>query len=132
MAAIFALGLFALFVPVASALDRSQGISVHFIPQRANLAGGTLSGFFIDSVPGMKRNVARPVIRNAAALLGYVRAQDQGVRWNGLWIVMKDRDQYSREELSILEEVKTMCRDENIPLFLCRDSELPNGWVREN
>ena len=132
MAAILALGLGALFVPVASALDRSQGISVHFIPQRTNLAGGTLSGFFIDSVPGMKRNVARPMMRTAAALLGYVRAQDQWVRGNGLWIVMKDRDQYSREELSILEEVKTMCHDENIPLFLCRDSELPNGWTREN
>jgi hypothetical protein len=51
---------------------------------------------------------------------------------NGIWIVTTHPDAYSEEEKGLLEEVKAICRKENIPLFLCRASQLPNGWIRSD
>jgi len=63
-------------------------------------------------------------------MLSFIRKQDAGVQGNGLWIVTTNPDAYSEAEKTLLENVKSMCRQEKIPLFICRASELPNGWAR--
>jgi hypothetical protein len=37
---------------------------------------------------------------------------------------------YSEDEKALLGRVTSMCRREKIPLFICRASQLPNGWTR--
>jgi hypothetical protein len=70
------------------------------------------------------------VLQTAAEVVAYVRKQDQSVQQNGLWIVTTNPEAYSEDETSLLENVKSMCRREKIPLFICRASQLPNGWTR--
>jgi len=63
-------------------------------------------------------------------MLSFIRKQDSEVQQNGLWIVTTNPDAYSEAEKTLLEHLKSMCRQEGIPLFICRASELPNGWTR--
>ncbi len=110
--------------------QRSQGISVHMLPRRVADIGGMPWGFTVDSSPRLKPEAERPVLQTAAEVLAYVRKQDQGVQQNGLWIVTTNPDAYSEDEKHLLENVKSMCRREKISLFICRASQLPNGWTR--
>jgi hypothetical protein len=119
-----------LVMPAASAQDRSQGVSIHMLPKRVADIGGKPWGFTVDYSPRLRLESKRPVIQTVAAVLSYIRKQDASVQENGLWIVTTDPDAYSEEEKSLLEDVKTMCLREKIPLFICRASQLPNGWSR--
>jgi hypothetical protein len=112
------------------AQERSQGISVHMLPKRVAEIGGMAWGFSVDRSPRLKAESHRVVIHTVADILSYIRKQDTGVQENGLWIVVTDPDSYSEEEKALLEDVKQMCRSENIPLFICRALNLPNGWRR--
>jgi hypothetical protein len=115
---------------VIAAQERSQGISVHMLPKRVADIGGRGWGFTVDSSPRLKVESPRPVIQTVADLLSFIRKQDSAVQENGLWIVTTNPDAYSEAEKALLESVKSMCRQERIPLFICRASELPNGWTR--
>ncbi|MGA3135121.1 MAG: hypothetical protein ABSC88_03915 [Terracidiphilus sp.] len=121
-----------LFASVIAAQERSQGISVHMLPKRVADIGGMAWGFTVDNSPRLKAESQRPVIQTVADLLSFIRKQDSAVQENGLWIVTTHPDAYSEAEKTLLENVKTMCRREGIPLFICRASELPNGWSRYN
>ncbi len=114
----------------AHAQQRSQGISVHMLPRRVAEIGGMRWGFTVDSSPRLKPEGERPVLQTTAEVLAYVRKQDESVQQNGLWIVITNPDAYSEDEKSLLEDVKSMCRREKIPLFICRASQLPDGWTR--
>ena len=102
--------------------ERSQGVSLHMLPKRVAEIGASRWGFTVDG----KQNV----FQTAEELLNYFRQQKINVQQNGIWIVTTSPDAYSNEELKVLEEVKSMCRREKIPLFICRASQLPNGWMR--
>ncbi|MGA3371584.1 MAG: hypothetical protein ABSC48_07470 [Terracidiphilus sp.] len=119
-----------LFASAAAAQERSQGISVHMLPKRVADTGGMAWGFTVDYSPRLKAESPWPVLQTVEAVLSFIRKQDTGVRKNGLWIVTTHPDAYSEAEKALLESVKSMCRQEGIPLFICRASELPNGWVR--
>jgi hypothetical protein len=84
----------------------------------------------VDYSPRLKHESSRPVLQRSADLLSFVRKQDAAVQSNGVWIVITHPDAYSEEEKALLEDVKSMCRTEQIPLFICRASQLPNGWSR--
>jgi hypothetical protein len=119
-----------LFETAGAAQQRSQGVSVHMLPKRVADIGGMAWGFTVDYSPRLKAESQPVVIQTVADLLAYIRKQDVGVQVNGLWIVVTNPDAYSEEEKTLLENVKFMCRRERIPLFICRGSELPNGWKR--
>jgi len=116
--------------PVAAAQERSHGVSVHMLPKRVADIGGRPWGFTVDYSPRLKAASPLPVIQTAEDMLSFIRKQDAGVQGNGLWIVTTNPDAYSEAEKALLESVKSMCRQEGIPLFICRASELPNGWSR--
>jgi hypothetical protein len=114
----------------AGAQERSQGISVHMLPKRVADIGGMAWGFTVDHSPRLKAGSQHLTIQTVADLLSFIRQQDTGVQENGLWIVTTNPDAYSEAEKALLESVKSMSREERIPLFICRAAELPNGWTR--
>ena len=119
-----------LFATVAAAQERSQGISVHMLPKRVADIGGRPWGFTVDYSPRLKAASPHLVLQTAEDMLSFIHKQATGVQQNGLWIVTTNPDAYSDAEKTLLEDVKSMCRQEGIPLFICRASELPNGWKR--
>jgi hypothetical protein len=100
------------------------------LPKRVADIGGMPWGFAVDPSPRLKAESQRSALQTSAALLSFIRKQDTGVQRNGLWIVTTNPDAYSEAEKTLLEAVKSMCRLEGIPLFICRASEMPNGWTR--
>ena len=100
------------------------------LPKRVARISGKPWGFFVDYSPKLKAEAAQAVIQTSEGLLAYVLKQDAAVQANGVWIVMTNPDAYSDEEMTLLDEVKSLCRREKIPLFICRASELPHGWKR--
>lgn len=120
----------AAFAPNVAAQERTQGVSVHMLPKRVADLGGGPWGFTVDYSPRLKAQARRLVLQTEADLLSFIRKQNTDVQENGLWIVVTNPDAYSDEEKALLERVKSMCRREEIPLFICRASQLPNGWVR--
>jgi hypothetical protein len=119
-----------LVLHAASTPERTHGISIHMLPKRVAELGGRPWGFSVDYSPRLRAESQQPVIQTAAEFLSYVRKQDSGVQENGVWIVTTHPDAYSAEEKMLLEQVKSLCRREKIPLFVSRASELPNGWKR--
>jgi hypothetical protein len=114
----------------ANAQERSQGISAHMLPKRVADIGGRPWGFAVDSSPRLQPESHPVALQSVAEVLSFVRKQGAGVQENGLWIVTTSPDAYSEDEKRLLEEVKSMCRREKIPLFICRASQLPDGWSR--
>ena len=114
----------------ANAQERSQGISAHMLPKRVADIGGRPWGFAVDYSLRLEPESHPIVLQTVAEVLSFVRKQDTGVQENGLWIVTTSPDAYSEDEKRLLEEVKSMCRREKIPLFICRASQLPDGWLR--
>jgi hypothetical protein len=39
-------------------------------------------------------------------------------------------DAYANTELKLLTDIKTLFKKEQIPLFIARGAQLPNGWRR--
>jgi hypothetical protein len=100
------------------------------MPTRVSAMGDVPWGLAFDGFPGQSRNHARPVFQTADGLISFFHAQTAYVQSNGIWIVVTHPDAYSDEEKALLEDVKSRCRAEGIPLFICRASELPDGWTR--
>ena len=120
------------FIPIAFAAEpqRSQGLSVHMLPKRVAALGGRPWGFSVDFSPRLKVENKLTVFQSPDALLSFLRIQDLDVQKNGIWLVFTAPEAYSAQELSMLNELKTLCTREKIPLFLCRATELPDGWKR--
>jgi hypothetical protein len=114
----------------ANAQERSQGISAHMLPKRVADIGERPWGFAVDYSRRLKPESHSVALQSVAEVLSFVRKQDAGVQENGLWIVTTSPDAYSEDEKKLLEEVKSMCPREKIPLFICRASQLPDGWSR--
>lgn len=115
---------------VQVAPERAKGISVHMLPKRVADIGGQRWGFSVDYADYLKPESQQPVLQTPKELLAFVRKQDAHVQENGVWIIVSHPDAYSGSEKALLEDIKTLCRREKIPLFVCRASELPNGWKR--
>ena len=114
----------------ANAPERAKGISMHMLPKRVADIGGKKWGLVVSYAKYLKPEQAEPVLQSAMEFLTFVRKQDKEVQDNGAWIVTTHPDAYSAPEKNVLEDIKTLCRKQNIPLFIVRGSELPNGWQR--
>jgi hypothetical protein len=125
---IVCLGLFA--PSVQAAPERAKGISIHMLPKRVADVGGQRWGLSVDYADYLKPESQQPVLQAPKELLAFVRKQDAHVQENGVWIVVSHPDAYSGSEKALLEDIKALCRKERIPLFICRASELPDGWKR--
>ena len=122
-----------LLVPLlalAGTPERGKGISIHMLPKRVADLGKMRWGFVVSYAKYLKPEPAQPVLQSTAELLRYVRKQSQSVQENGVWIVTTNPGAYSDDEKRLLDDVKTLCRREHIPLFIVRGAELPNGWRR--
>jgi hypothetical protein len=122
----FSVGLSA----VAAGPERFKGISLHMLPKQVAELGDQKWGFVVTYADYLKPEQAQPVLQSSVDLLAFVRKQDKNVQDHGIWIVTTHPDAYSEAEKHLLEEVKTLCRKERIPLFIVRGSQLPNGWRR--
>jgi hypothetical protein len=111
--------------------ERSKGISMHMLPMRvANLDTKLKWGFMVSHTEYLKPETGKQILQTTNEFLTYVRKQDEKVQENGVWIVITNPAAYSKEELTLLEDIKALCRKEKIALFVARGSQLPNGWVR--
>jgi hypothetical protein len=115
---------------LAATPERAKGISVHMLPKRVADLGKRQWGFVVSYAEYLKPEPAQPVLQSPDDLLQFVRKQSPSVQDNGVWIVTTHPEAYSDSEQKLLEDVKTICRRESIPLFIASGSELPNGWRR--
>jgi hypothetical protein len=100
------------------------------LPKRVADMSGRKWGLTVDFSRNLKPESEQPVLQTTDEFLAYVRKQGSPVLENGVWIVTTHPDAYSEQEIRLLDDVKTLCRNEHIPLFVARASELPNGWQR--
>ena len=123
--------LFAVVSGVAAVTpERSKGISIHMLPKRVADLSAQKWGLVVSYADYLKPEKTQPVLQSTAEFLTFVRKQDKHVQENGVWIVTTHPDAYSEPEKKLLEDIKALCRKENIPLFVVRGSQLPNGWQR--
>jgi len=115
---------------IESLPERSKAISLHMLPKRVADPNGQKWGFMVSSAAHLKPEQEKPVLQNAKEFVAYVRKQDKKVQDNGVWIVITNPAAYSKEEVTLLEDIKVLCGKENIILFIARGAQLPNGWVR--
>ena len=127
---VFILCLTAFAQSALAAPERAKGISVHMLPKRVADLGGQKWGLSVDYADYLKPERQQPVLQTSKEFLTFVRKQDAQVQENGVWIVVTNPDAYAESEKMLLEAVESVCRKERIPLFICRASELPNGWKR--
>ncbi len=111
--------------------ERQKGLSAHWIPKRVAAlddTGKVHAGFLTSYVENgeIKRDY---YCETPEALVDYFMSSPS--LWsNGIWVVMTHPDAYSPEEMKMKDELIALCRKNNIPLFICRGSELPNGWKK--
>lgn len=109
------------------------GLSAHLVPEQLAVARmlGLVKPGFVVSAPGESRAPAqRPAVHSVPELVAAFRQQPAGVQQNGLWLVLTNSKLYSGVEKNHVRELKEACRQAKIPLFMCRDNELPKGWKR--
>jgi hypothetical protein len=117
----------------ANAPERAGGLSAHALPKRVAALdpSGRVKWGYTIRLPGTQVPQAdRPVVQSAAALVEFLKKQPATVQANGIWVVTTSPAAYSPEEAKDLEELKRLCKAAGIPLFICRGSELPDGWQR--
>jgi len=111
--------------------ERSKGISMHMLPKRVAALDTKMKwGFTVSHTAYLKPEAEKQTLQTTNEFLTYVRKQDEKVQENGVWIVITNPSAYSQEELTLLEDIKALCKREKITLFVARGSQLPNGWVR--
>ena len=114
----------------STAPARAKGISMHMLPKGVADLGGERWGLHVDYAAYLKPESSQPVIQTTEEFLSYVHKQDAAVQKNGVWIVVTNPDAYSATEKALLDDIKSLSAREKIVLFVCRASELPNGWKR--
>lgn len=125
--------LFASWTYADSEVSRNRGVSIHMLPRRVAQQDNTGSmkwGFGISAVGGQAVPRNKYVFQAADKLIEFYRTLPKDAQQNGVWIVTTHPNAYSEPEKKLLQEVKELCIKENIVLFTCRGSQLPNGWQR--
>ncbi len=109
---------------------RSMGISLHMLPERVAKLDDRPWGLWVNYAEHLQPEPGQPILQSVSDYLTYVKKQTEGVQENGVWIVTTHPDAYSEKESSLLENIKNISKSNNITLFVCRGSELPDGWQR--
>lgn len=112
--------------------NREKGISMHMLPERVAKISGQKGGFTVNYAPYLKPEKKEPLLRTAEEFKAFVKKQDYEVKANGVWIVTTNPSAYSEIEKALLEDVSTSLRESEAPIFVCRGSELPDGWKQTN
>ena len=110
--------------------ERDKGVSMHMIPKRVADLMNKRWGFVVDYAEHLQAERAEPIIQTTQEFVAYVHKQTENVQANGVWIVITNPDAYSAPEKNLLEEIKLTAKQNKIPLFVARASQLPNGWSR--
>jgi hypothetical protein len=108
-------------------IARDQGLSLHMLPKEVAEISGDKWGFTV-ALPGGQDT--GKTIQSADELKEYFLSLPKPIQDNGIWVVFTYPGSYSDMEKEILQSVKKMCLDNRIPLFICRASNLPDGWKR--
>lgn len=109
---------------------RSMGISLHMLPERVAKLDDRPWGFWVDYAEHLQPEPGQPILQSISDYLAYIKKQTEDVQKNGVWIVTTHPDAYSENERKLLEDIKNISKGNNIILFVCRGSELPDGWQR--
>ena len=110
---------------------REDGLSAHWVPERVASLGKdekVQSGFLASY--RSKDRIIRKYCATPADLLLYFKSFPPSFQNNGIWVIMTHPDAYSPEELRMKEELVKLCQKDKILLFICRGSELPDGWQK--
>jgi hypothetical protein len=68
----------------------------------------------------------------ATGLIEKIKNQPAGMQENGIWLVYSNPDAYTDLDRSEQNKLKDLAKENGIPFFEARASELPNGWRRIN
>jgi len=118
------------FAVAAATPERSKGISMHMLPKRVADLGSNKWGLTITPTEYLTSDARSTTLQTADEFIAFVQKQSALVKENGVWIVTTHPAAYSEQEKAFLDEVIGVCAKEQIPLFIVRGSQLPNGWKR--
>jgi hypothetical protein len=111
--------------------QRQKGVSAYLNPEhivkQVNLKH--IQRFIIKGSDG-KSVVAYD--STAEGLIEQIRSQPPEIQNNGLWLVITNPVAYSPNDLKELEKLDELTKKAKIPYFVCRGSELPDGWQEKN
>ena len=68
----------------------------------------------------------------AEGLIEQIRHRPADIQENGLWLVITNPESYSPSDFNELEKLDELTKKYKIPYFVCRGSELPDGWQEKN
>jgi len=105
--------------------QRQQGLPLHFVPGRGSPSGKSC---FLDArhPPDDRESI----LESSDEVIEYFRSLPPETQKNGMWIVTTHPRAYSAREKELFEAVRRACVKDNIILFVCRGSELPDGWLK--
>jgi hypothetical protein len=112
--------------------ERSKGISMHMLPERVAKISGKQGGFTVSYAPYLAPEKKEPLLQTLKEFKAFIAKQKSEVKENGVWIVTTNPVSYSEAEKELLEQVTTSLPGIEVPIFVCRGSELPDGWTQTN
>ena len=115
---------------VAATPERSKGISMHMLPKSVADLSGSKWGLTVSAADNLTPDAGSTTLQTGTEFRSFVRKQSSSVKQNGVWIVTTNPEAYSKSENTFLEQVMSICAADKIPLFICRASNLPDGWRR--
>ena len=105
---------------------------MHMLPERVAKISGKQGGFTVSYAPFLAPENKEPLLRTLKEFKAFITKQKSEVKENGVWIVTTNPVSYSDAETKLLKEVSTSFPGIEVPIFVCRGSELPDGWTQAN
>ncbi len=111
--------------------QRENGVSAYLVPENIvkKVNKRYIQRFIVKSKDG-KSVMAYDA--TAEGLIKQIKNQSLEIQKNGLWLVITNPSAYSPDDLKELEKLNMLTKNANIPYFVCRGIELPNGWKKKN
>ncbi|MBN1256256.1 MAG: tetratricopeptide repeat protein [Planctomycetes bacterium] len=107
--------------------ERAMGISLHFMPGLGKPSDGEVRGGFI-----LRQETGSEIYPSAKNVISRVLKIDESSRKNGIWLVVTNPAAYEETEMKTIEQLQKLAKQNEIPFFICRGMNLPDGWYREN
>jgi hypothetical protein len=117
--------LVTLAICAAGEPERAKGLSVHMLPDRVAQIDGGRGGFSARAADGTES-----ICADAKQLVTFFQTLSTPTQENGIWVVTTHPSSYFKSERTKLKALITLCDEKKIPVFTCRGSELPGGWMR--
>jgi hypothetical protein len=103
---------------------------MHLLPKRVADLSGSKWGLTVSAADYLTPDAGSTTLQTGAEFRSFARKQSSSVKQNGVWIVTTNPEAYSKSGNTFLEQVMSICAADKIPLFICRASNLPDGWKR--